>query len=190
MMRRTLYVEFATPQNVAPKLTICNLKVLVAEDSACMDALPLWIKHSASLILCIETGSVFKSTLVQAATFEQGFKLGDSSVANFEVLNNAPTVELGTLYRVPRDEDTLELVAELVITKEEDLLIHLTVLNPTEKTVKAITDWVSAESVRRLRIVEGDDTYVGKNSVRLLSSSLNQYRTDSNHIFTFSTYKV
>ena len=30
-MTRTLYIEFATPQNVAPKLTICNLKVLVAE---------------------------------------------------------------------------------------------------------------------------------------------------------------
>jgi len=51
-MTRTLYVEFATPKNVAPKLTICNLKVLVAE---------------------------------------------------------------------------------LVITREEDLLLHLTVLNPTEK---------------------------------------------------------
>lgn len=155
-----------------------------------MDALPLWIKHSASLILCIETGSVFKSTLIQAATFEQGFKLGDYSVANFEVLNNATTVELRTLYKVPRDEDALELVAELVITNEGEFIIQHTVLNPTEETVKAITDWVSADSVRRLRIVEKDDIFIGKNSVRLLPSSLNQYRTDSNHIFTFSTYKV
>lgn len=185
---RTLYIEFATPKKVAPAVDVCNLKVLVPGDAVARK-LPIWIQHCASLIMCIETGNIFKSALAKSSTLENGFQCGDSSVANFEVLRLATTVELDALYKSPK-EDNLELVAELVITREDDLLIHYTLLNPTEETVKAITNWIATDSARRLRILEEGDTYVGRHIVRLLSSSLNQYRTDSNHIFTFSTYKV